>query len=608
MGLNTTQSKLAPPARGGTAGVASFGNTGKTAGTGTTFGKEVATLSGNSQGAHRDLENSHNLPESLLPEKSAGQAPPRSFGQRAIKWLKDWTGLSTLQNSRLAKLRSSLEARYGQDSVEQALKEVFPNLGAGDFSLNRATEAQVSQHAKQIDDYNFQIDAGAFFAERPLTGLTKNVDLNWASQFKEDNYLSGVEMMTILKNAAKGGEQLSKASQSTGSEEFLSAMKDFSTSAMGTYRDLSVKAPPGQCKDAQSFLDVYTKALCSMADGSAEGSVNFCGAMRGFLVDMQSEIRVAKKVYDATAATEPGVSLVFLPASKVHNREELSQSLNATSSLCKALNEKQFLSKEAPELQSLYATSDSRKSRPDHTLTDKELMTVGNSGIAVKGQEIADKKGSVSVFPKEILAATKKQLGTMAGKKQHGDTGICGEMYTDLGRADLFLGGHRVSHTASGEREQDKTAVISALSEFCLDTDTGEVNKNMLMAISQVANQGLVHAGPIGSLITGEMPLHRGMILVPDKGCKRDSSYSIEKNDDGDITIECATKFYGGSFMPSGDMMDDSEFLKIDGDNGGFYGYTIKVKLDKASYSKNEGMYPKPQLVDMHYDYNYKMH
>ncbi len=603
MGIGRTQSSLASLQGRGTGGSATF----KAEGTGTAFNKKVTPMPGSYQNLHYDHESSRSLAGSLLPERPAGQNSSKSFGQRVSKWLRDWSGLSTRQNARLGRLRSSLEQRYGKNSTGQALEEVFPDLGAGHFRLNKNTAAKAQRQAKIIDDLHFQTHGQEFFSREP-DGLVKGVDLNWATQFKEDNGLNEMEMMTILNNAAEGGKWLSEAGLSITSGGFLSAMKDFSTSASTAYRELSQDSSYGQCLDAQDFLDVYTKALCSMAEKAPENDINFHSTIQSFLVDRKSEIRVAKKAYDATASKKTKMSLAFLPQGEIHNREGLRQSLHATSSLCKALNQKQILSEESHELQSFYAPVSRRKNGSQEALTDTELMILANSGIGVEGLAIANKKGSVSVFPGEILAEARNQLASMKDQQQYGNTGISTAMYTDLGRADLFLGGERVSHTAAGEKVQNKAEITDALRQFCLDTDMGEVNENMLMAISQVANQGMIHAGPIGALITGKMPLHHGMSLIPDNDCQKYSSYSIEKNDAGDVTIECESKFYGGSFVSSeSDMMDNSEFLNIDASKGGFYGYTVKVKLDKTSYSRDGGMSPQPRLIGMKYDYNYKI-
>ncbi len=604
MGIGRTQSSLASSQGKETSGSATF----EAEGTGTAFNKKVASMPRNHQSLHYDHESNRSLSGSLLPERRAGQNLSKSFSQRVSKWLRDWSGLSARQNTRLGKLRSSLEQQYGKNSTEQALNTVFPELGDGHFSLNKNTAEIAQKEAKVIDNFHFQARAQEFFSRGKLDGLMEGVDLNWAIQFKEDNGLNEVEMMTILNNAANDGKPLSEASLSTTSGEFLSAMQDFSTAANTTYNELSADSPSGQCMGAQDFLDVYTKALCSMAKKAPENDMSFHGTMQSFLVDRQSELRAAKKAYDTTASKKTKMSLVFLPPGSIYNRKRLEQSLQATSSLCKALNQKQLLSEEAHELQSFYAPVSRRKNSSQEALTDAELMSLANSGIAVDGLEMANKKGSVSVFPNEILEEAKSQLASMKDQKQHGDTGISDVMYADLGRADLFLGDKRVSHTAAGERVQDKAEITEALRQFCLDTDTGEVNENMLMAISQVANQGMIHAGPIGALITGKMPLHHGTSLIPDNDCKKHSSYSIEKNDAGDVTIECETKFYGGSFVSDkSDMMDSSKFLNIDAAKGGFYGYTVKVKFDKASYSRDGGMSPQPHLVGLKYTYNYKM-
>ncbi len=418
--------------------------------------------------------------------------------------------------------------------------------------------------------------------------------LGWQIQFKIKNRLSDAEMAAILDSIAKNGEQLSVAGQCRSSEEFLGAMKDISASAATTYEALSKNVSRGKrrCRDPQTFLAVYVRALCAAAAQGNEEKMDSCGTLTDVLRKRQDDFRAAEAAYAVTAAkAKSGLTLSFAATDKIANRKELKQALNVTSLVRKALG-LEFL----------------RTKTPKNALTDAEVLRLINSGIAIRGRKVDNAKGSIRVFPDQTIARITKEVSTLGGCAPYKNTGICGEMYFDLERQGMKFGDLRIAPDADGNFVTDRELLLPQLEDFCRDDRTRTLDKNMMMAISQVMLQGFV-ACLLGE-IDYTMPLHP--TIHPDSR-ENDLDFLLEKDENEDVFIELILVQEGKYFMRESDengaplLGSVTNSGHIGADDRLYRRCSVKVKIAKENYSKDGGMYPKPQLVDICYDYDYKM-
>lgn len=223
----------------------------------------------------------------------------------------------------------------------------------------------------------------------------------------------------------------------------------------------------------------------------------------------------------------------------------------------------------------------------------KDALSTAFSHIGAKFRSLFSRRAQVGAAPTAKAAATQQtpagQQGARLALEKAGtlqtnvkgtekmfqyddvtDTGITEQMVKDITRSDYTIGGIDV------QRSPDRA--VQALSDLVRDED-GKVDEKMLLAVSQIAHQGLLADGE-KPLIMGLMNEH-GVVPAGKKSGSGDSRYDIQRLDNGDIRVS-ASSHADVSFLV--DNEGDVNELK----DGSFYEYSFSVTINAENVARGQ--------------------
>ena len=151
------------------------------------------------------------------------------------------------------------------------------------------------------------------------------------------------------------------------------------------------------------------------------------------------------------------------------------------------------------------------------------------------------------------------------------ETGITEQMAKDITRSDYIIGGKDV--------QRDPGGALRALRDLVRDED-GKVDEKMLLAVSQIAHQGLLAEGEtrlVKELFTGY-----GVTPAEKRGGTGDSRYELQRLDNGGIRINASSHTDVGSAVGQ----DGKSISKLK--DGSFYEYSVSVTINAESVAKGQ--------------------